>query len=255
MIFQQIRNATVKINYAGKIFLIDPWLIAKGTGPIFLSILPEMKTVPSPLVDLPIAVEQVLADVDAVIITHDHADHFDDQTAGLLDKKMKLFVQNEIDAAHMKQLGFQNVDVLNAAGTLFEGIVLTKTPGMHGETPEKAAGEVCGVVFQHPDEKTLYVAGDTIWYIAVERTIQDFQPEVIVLNCCKAYSEKFGRLIMDEQDVYQVCLAAPQAIIIASHMETVNHALLTRDQLKNAMAEKHFTADLRIPLDGEGMEL
>ena len=60
---------------------------------------------------------------------------------------------------------------------------------------------------------------------------------------------------MDEQDVYQVCLAAPQAIIIASHMETVNHALLTREQLKNAMAEKHFTADLRIPLDGEGMEL
>lgn len=32
---QQIRNATAKINYAGKTFLLDPFLAKKGTYPGF----------------------------------------------------------------------------------------------------------------------------------------------------------------------------------------------------------------------------
>jgi len=35
MIIQQIRNATLKIEYGSIIFLIDPWLQDQGTG--FLS--------------------------------------------------------------------------------------------------------------------------------------------------------------------------------------------------------------------------
>ena len=30
MKIQQIRNATLKLSYGGKVFLIDPWLAAKG---------------------------------------------------------------------------------------------------------------------------------------------------------------------------------------------------------------------------------
>ena len=33
---QQIRNATIKANYNGKIFLIDPWLAPKGAMGSFL---------------------------------------------------------------------------------------------------------------------------------------------------------------------------------------------------------------------------
>jgi L-ascorbate metabolism protein UlaG (beta-lactamase superfamily) len=29
----------------------------------------------------------------------------------------------------------------------------------------KLAGLVCGVVFKHQSEKTLYIAGDTVWYV------------------------------------------------------------------------------------------
>jgi L-ascorbate metabolism protein UlaG (beta-lactamase superfamily) len=32
MIIQQIRNATLKIEYGGNTFLIDPWLQDQGTG-------------------------------------------------------------------------------------------------------------------------------------------------------------------------------------------------------------------------------
>ena len=38
MKIQQIRNATVKIQYGNIVFLVDPWLQEKGTGisqPVF----------------------------------------------------------------------------------------------------------------------------------------------------------------------------------------------------------------------------
>lgn len=43
MIIQQIRNATLKITYGGRIFLVDPWLEDQGKGPAFQSIKEDMK--------------------------------------------------------------------------------------------------------------------------------------------------------------------------------------------------------------------
>ena len=38
MNIQQIRNATLRITYAGKTFLIDPWLAGKGEMGTFRSL-------------------------------------------------------------------------------------------------------------------------------------------------------------------------------------------------------------------------
>jgi hypothetical protein len=43
-------------------------------------------------------------------------------------------------------------------------------------------GKVCGIVFMHPSEKTLYIAGDTVWYKGVEESLKKYDPAVIVLN-------------------------------------------------------------------------
>lgn len=73
-----------------------------------------------------------------------------------------MFVQNEEDAGIVKNDGFQNVEVLQE-DTVFEGIQLIKTKGEHGRGEIlKLVGQVCGVVFKHTNEKTLYVAGDTV---------------------------------------------------------------------------------------------
>ena len=73
---QQIRNATVRITYGDTTFLVDPMLSKKGSYPGFeQTYRSELR---NPLVELPMPVEEVLADVDAVIITHTHLDHWDD---------------------------------------------------------------------------------------------------------------------------------------------------------------------------------
>lgn len=84
------------------------------------------------------------------------------------------------------------------------------------------------MVFRHPDEKTLYVAGDTIWFDGVAESLRRYRPDVVVVNACAAELLDEGRLIMDDADVAALHAARPEARIIVSHMDTVPHAALTR---------------------------
>ena len=80
MLIRQIRNATLVIDYAGVRLLTDPWLMDKGTGMLATSPWPENNMRRSPLVDLPCSVEEVVAGVQAVLVTHVHPDHFEADT-------------------------------------------------------------------------------------------------------------------------------------------------------------------------------
>ncbi|MEW9109661.1 MAG: MBL fold metallo-hydrolase [Cytobacillus gottheilii] len=249
MNIKQIRNATIVVEYAGKKFLIDPFLGEKGAYPPFPNSARQDQN--NPLVDLPVSIEELLDQTDAVIVTHLHLDHYDPAAKEALPKDIKMFVQNEEDAEVMKSDGFQNVEVLTES-TTYESISLTKTKGEHGRGEIlKMAGLVCGVVFSHRDEKTLYVAGDTVWYEGVKETIDTHKPEIIVVNAGDNQFLQGGSLVMSKEDVYEVQKAAPTAKIIASHMEAVNHWTLSREELKNFVKEKGFSDRVFVPNDGE----
>ncbi|WP_337769568.1 MBL fold metallo-hydrolase [Sinorhizobium medicae] len=195
-----------------------------------------------------------LADVDAVVVTHLHSDHWDDEAAAILDKKLPLFAQNDEDAAHIRSQGFQDVRTLTE-NTEFQGIHLAKTGGQHGTDATleaiPALGQVCGVVFSHPSNKRLYLAGDTIWNEHVAAAISRHHPEIIVLNAGKAVFPGFPPIIMGEEDVLAVHKAAPEATLIASHMEAVNHCVLSRAALRAYSEEQGFASSLLVPADGE----
>ena len=53
MIIQQIRNATLKIEYNGISFLIDPWLQDQGSGFSVIAVRPEMQGIKCPMNALP----------------------------------------------------------------------------------------------------------------------------------------------------------------------------------------------------------
>ena len=53
MIIQQIRNATLKIQYGGFTILLDPWLQDKGVGFSAEPVKEEMIGVKNPMNDLP----------------------------------------------------------------------------------------------------------------------------------------------------------------------------------------------------------
>lgn len=245
----QVRNATLIVEYAGKKFLVDPFLAEKGTYPPFPNSLRQDQH--NPLVSLPISLDHMLSGVDAVIVTHLHLDHFDDTAKKVLPKDIKMFVQNAEDAIEVKGAGFQNVEVLEE-DTQFGDIELIKTKGEHGRGEIlKIVGLVCGVVFKHPTEKTLYVAGDTVWYDAVQEVTETHKPEIIVVNGGDNQFLQGGSLVMGKDDIYEVCKAAPNAKVISVHMEAVNHWTLSREELKSYIHEKGISSNVLVPDDGE----
>jgi len=248
---RQIRNATLIIDYVGTRFLIDPMLAEKGTTPPFPGTTNEEA---NPLVGLPIPVQEVM-EVDAVIVTHTHRDHWDVAASRLLPKDMPMFVQHERDADRIRNEGFNNVEVLTER-THYRGISLVKTPGQHGSDEAirqigERLGEVCGIVFRHPDEQTLYLAGDTTWNRYVEDNLRRHVPDVIILNCGDAQIVGHGSIIMGKDDLAAVHDAAPGAVIVASHMDAVNHAMLSRRALRTFLAETGRLKRVLVPEDGE----
>ncbi|MBD1381322.1 MBL fold metallo-hydrolase [Metabacillus arenae] len=248
MKIQQIRNATLVVEYAGKKFLIDPMLAVKGTYPPFPNSVRQDQN--NPLVSLPTSIENII-NVDTVIVTHLHLDHFDEVAKDVLPKDIKMFVQIEDDAIEVRKAGFQNVEVLQE-DTVFEEIKLIKTKGEHGRGEiVKLAGLVCGVVFKHQTEKTLYVAGDTVWYDGVKEELDTHKPEIIVVNGGDNQFLEGCSLVMGKDDIYEVHKAAPNAKIISVHMEAVNHWTLSREELKSFIHEKGISSNVLVPEDGE----
>lgn len=247
----QIRNATIHIDYAGTRFLVDP-MLADRCSVIGLPGTP--KRLHNPLVDLPFAVADIV-DVDAVILTHLQPDHWDDVAKDSLHKSVPILAQSEADAATLRHEGFEDVRVLKG-NTRFRDLTLTRTEGSRpGPTIAKGAGElsgqVSGVVFRHSAERTLYLAGDTVWSDQVRQVLSSYQPEVIILNTGYAQMEGIGPVMMGAADVAEVALAAPNARIVASHMEAFSHCVLLRDDLRDFAEWEGFSDRLLIPLDGE----
>ena len=240
MKIHQIRNATIVVTYNDKRFLIDPWLMPKDFMPGFEGAMNS--EVRQPRVDLPISIDKIV-DIDAVILTHFHPDHFDEFAVNALDKNIPFFVQNETDFNIIKNFGFNDVRIISESGTDFEGITLYKTQCQHGRREvvkpmcEKIGMpyDAMGIVFKSDKEKTLYVAGDTIWCDEVRTSIDKFNPEIIVINACGAtvLVGEGERLIMDIADVKAISNYAKNSTIIASHMDTVSHLTVTRKDIKS----------------------
>ena len=98
IIFHHIRNSTSKLSYNGIKILVDPFFAPKEYYPGFeMGPTLEIKRKRIPLVDLPISIEEIIKDIDAVIISHLHYDHWDDYTAKYIPKNIPIFVQNAAD--------------------------------------------------------------------------------------------------------------------------------------------------------------
>ena len=257
MKFQQIRSATAIVTFGGIRFLIDPWLSPKDTYPPIPGA--ANPTLRCPVHELPIPVEEIL-NVDAVIATHLHFDHFDETAMKTIPRNMPIFTQDDIDADTLRQNGFADVRILKYSGVDFSGVMLFKTDCIHGQPGEVGKlyenlpirKEACGVVMRSTTEtKTLYLAGDTVWCDFVAATIRDYHPDIIVVNAARAAVAPFGPIIMGLEDIENVLAVAPEATIIASHMDNVGHATLWRNDIREFAIQHGMTERLLIPEDGE----
>jgi len=248
MNIQLVRNATLVIQYGGKTILVDPFLAAQGTYPGFPLTVNQDKM--NPLVGLPVPAEDI-TQPDAVIVTHLHLDHFDLVAMELLPKTTPIYAQSPQDADTIRNAGFSNVQTFEQPAQLGD-ISFFRTGGRHGTGKiGELMGMVSGVILNHENEKTLYIAGDTIWCDEVKEAIDAYHPAIIVVNGGAAQPLEGDPITMTKEDIYQVHLAAKESTVLVCHMEAVNHCLLTREELRGFLTERGCESQVLVQDDGD----
>ena len=205
---------------------------------------------PNPLVDLPPDALQSIGKAEAILVTHLHSDHLDPGAIDLLPKARPVVCQPEDEEA-LRGHGFRDVRPVDGAIDL-DGISVARTPAQHGRG---AIGEqmapASGFIVRVQGDKEVYIAGDSIWCDEVDQVIADHCPEVIVVNAGAAQFLEGGPITMDAEDVVNTVQAANGSPVVAVHMEAVNHCLLTRDELRDALEVEGVADRVYVPADGE----
>ena len=245
MQIQLIRSATLRIDYAGHTFVIDPDFAPKHTRPSFTG------KSPNPMVDLPCAPLEVIAGIEMVIVSHLHADHFDRTAQELLPKDTPILCQPG-DEQFISAKGFRSVTPVEQEIN-WEGITIIRTACEHGSGEVlKEMGNASGFVFRAQNEQTLYWAGDTILCEAVANVISHHRPDIIITHSCGAVWGDQVLIVMDAAQTVTVCTSAPRSAVVAVHMDSFDHATVSRAELRQYAASQEFPPEqLLIPVDGE----
>ena len=249
-----VRHATFVFESGGRRVMVDPMLDAAGaTGPVANT--PNQRR--NPLIDLPFGDEGTLAlleETDLVLVTHLHNDHWDGRARDLIPRQTSILCQPE-DWDEISASGFRRVTPVE--DTLqWNGLGLARTGGRHG-TGEigDLMGPVSGFVVRAEGSPTIYVAGDTVFCPEVEEALSAHEPDVVVVNAGAARFLEGDPITMTAEDVARVCRAAPGALVVAVHMEAINHCLLTRDELGEELRREGLAGRVEIPADGETLEV
>ena len=248
--YRLLRNATLVLKINGLTILVDPMLSAKNAMDPVQNAANNKRI---PMVELPVSEDElngILTNMDAVLITHTHHDHWDIAAQTLIDKQTQIFCQ-PADTEKIKSQGFVNViqitDEVN-----FKGIKISRTEGHHGTGEiEEMMGQVSGFVLKD-EQETVYIAGDTIWCKEVEDVLDKYQPQLIIVNSGAPRFLTGDPITMTATDVLNVHQKLPESRVVAVHLEAVNHCTINRADLKNAMAAAGIAKNkVLVPNDGD----
>ena len=233
-----VRHATLLVELKDRRILVEPMLDPVGARP---PVEDSPSPRPNPLVPLPMPAEEVVADLDAAIVTHLHRDHFDDTGARLLPRDVPVFCQPE-DVERLRAEGLDTRPVEDEL--VWDGLRIARTGGRHGtdEATVRELAPVSGFVLDG-----LYIAGDTVWCAEVEEALERHRPRVAVVNGSGARFVRGGPLVMTAPQIREVVERVPTVVVV--HLEAIDHCLETRAEIRAAVPEAI------VPEDGETLEL
>ena len=242
---QHIRHATSIINMNGKRILIDPMLSDEKK----LSPVPFTRNFRrNPLTPLPVSI-QLFKDMDGVLLTHRHFDHWDKKAISILNKSMPIFCQQE-DLKSLQSSGFNNTIPISDSVD-WEGINIKRIKGQHESgLTRKLLGPVSGYILNTTHEGSIYIVGDCILTPSIEKVLRDHAPSITIINTGEAEMIWGSVITMTRNDIIRIA-ELPNSKILAVHLDTINHCKLSRNQLINFLKEHEFDNSILIPKDGE----
>ena len=217
-------HSTFEITTGGGTkILIDPWITGNPRCPV------EAEDV---------------ADVDIVLITHDHHDHMGDDLALLAgDEKTDILVQPEV-AAKLADMGVDGATGMNIGGTVeISGIGITMVQAFHSSS----AGFPCGFIVTTEDGKRIYHAGDTGIFSTMQTLGDIYDLDVALLPIGSHF-------VMDpEQAAHAVRLLKPD-FVVPMHFGTFPVLVETPDAFLERVAQLAPDAEVRVLEPGDAMK-
>jgi len=242
-----VRHATLLVDYAGLRLLVDPLLAEPASLP---PMSPAADERPNPLVALPRPVDQLLAGVDAVLVTHTHSDHWDPSAQAALPTATPVLAQPN-DLQTIAGQGFTRVQGVEEDHALGDArITRVDARHGHGQMAQDMAPS-SGYVLRAPGEPTLLLTGDTVFYEGLAATLAQHQPGVVVVNTGAAEFSEGGPITMTADDVVLTARAGPGALLVAVHLEAINHCGLTRAALGRRLSSEGLAQRVHVPADGD----
>jgi L-ascorbate metabolism protein UlaG (beta-lactamase superfamily) len=246
-----VRNATLVLEVGAKRLLVDPMLAPVGALP---AVDAETDGRRNPLVPMPRAPAEIVAGLDAVLVTHLHRDHFDADAAELLPRDTTIITQPD-SAPILRWMGFRAV--LETASAAIGTVRVTRTGARHTLDPEltEVLGPTCGFALEAPGEPRLLVAGDCVWCDELAAALRDHRPDVIVVNAGAARIGGSMPISMTAEDVIRTAQTAPGAAVIAVHLEALSHCPAPREELRSELRSVDLKRRVFVPDDGETLDL
>lgn len=243
---QHIRHATSILTINGKRILIDPMLSDIG----------ELSPVPftrnyrrNPLTPLPVPLYE-FDDVDAILLTHRHFDHWDKKAISILNKHMPVICQPR-DQASAQSAGFLKVISVNDS-IEWEGIQIKRKEGPHAPgMTGKLLGRVSGFFLNTLVEGSIYIVSDCIITPAIEEVFQELEPDFAILNASEAEMIWGTVITMTREDIAHLARLSPKTKFLTVHLETIKHCKLSRNELRKFLKEQQLENSVLVPEDGE----
>lgn len=238
--FKHYRHATSIIEIENKKILIDPVLADLGKYPP----IQNTNNKRNPLVKFPTKLDKIF-NIDGIIITHDHNDHFDLVAKEIMPKEIPLLCQKE-DYIKFKDLGFNKLTPIKD-NTTWLGINIKRMVGTHGGRFWSKKLGISSSYLLSIKNLNVYLTGDTLLTRNVRSNIKRLQPKIIIANGGGARIKLLGKITMNNKDIIKLSKTNKKSKVIAVHMDSINHCLDTREKLNKLVKPKN----LIVPKDGE----
>jgi L-ascorbate metabolism protein UlaG (beta-lactamase superfamily) len=264
---QWIGGPTALLRIGGFTLLTDPMLGPKGPKAFVLSKHPSTGEANAFIERFDDPADVDVSSLDAVLLSHPHADHLDAAAVEAIPKSTLIVVPPTAEAG-LRQMGFTNVQPLRWGRTMEftsrgggkVAIAAVEAHHAHDAELNRALGEVNGYVLRFTSADsgrgyTVYWTGDSVLYDAITKAVATEGIDLLVAHLGAVGADgPIGRRSMDASEAIQLFKALQAKLLVPIHHSTFGHYREPIERL-HLLALEQGLSGIRILKPGERLKI
>jgi L-ascorbate metabolism protein UlaG (beta-lactamase superfamily) len=248
--FTWFGHSSILIKIDGKVILIDPVFSDRAS---MFSFMGPKRFPYSNYMNV-----DILPEVDAVLISHDHYDHLDYETIMMLKEKVNRFYVPLSVGAHLEKWGIpaQNIYELNWWDSIeLDSLSLVFTPSRHfsGRGLNNRYSTLWGSWVIQGKRHRVFFGGDSGYFPGFKKIGEKYGPFDLAFLECGAYNENWSEIHMMPEETVQASRDLNSKLLMPIHWGKFNLALHPwKEPIQRAISKgEELNANIITPEIGE----